>query len=343
MSSFQRRLDMLAFIPRQPRKITTRQLIAQLEQFGHDCINLRTIQRDLEGMEKLGLFGLEVDKRSKPFGWFINNNWKKLNLSLMDANTALAFSTLEQLSEALLPEQTIIDLQDYFDKAKNIIESEQTPLISQWRNSVAMITNPLPIKIPEIDKHTLKTLKSALFSKKQFSAKLKRYFKKYDTPVWKDYSHINPLGLIHSDGMPILLCTFGSLHKSYYTFPLTLIKDVKLETTSLNTPKGFDFAKVTESYQNNAKHKTDIVLKIHARKDCLFVIREAKLSDDQQIAECKNPNLLEITATVKDSPQLKAFLRGLGHGVEVIEPAHLRKYFKDMAEKLSAMYQDESF
>ncbi|MDG1734081.1 MAG: WYL domain-containing protein [Thalassotalea sp.] len=339
MSAFQRRLDLLDFIPRQPRKISTRQLLDLLSQNGHDHITIRSIQRDLEGMEKLGLFGLEVDKRSKPFGWYINNQWKKLNVSLMDANTALAFSTLEQQAQSLLPESTLQDLQAYFDKANTILSSEQTPLISQWKKSVAMITNPLPIITPTIDKETLSLIKHALFHKKQMSANLKRFFKTSKSQVWKDYKHINPLGLIHTDGMPILICTFGKLHQGYYTFPISSIKDVVIEDNDLCTPNNFDFEKVTAKYLNNPGKKQDIQLVIKIRKDSTFILRDAKLSHDQKVIECSNPDFVQISATVKDSAQLKAFLRGLGHGVEVIAPEKLRQYFKEIAQKLTNMYE----
>jgi len=89
-------------VPSAPRKVSSRQIFENLQNCGHHNIDMRTVQRDLVSLENIGLFGLDVDKRSKPYGWFINANFKKLNLSLMDGNTALAFKVLEQ-SGATLP------------------------------------------------------------------------------------------------------------------------------------------------------------------------------------------------------------------------------------------------
>ena len=72
MSAFQRKLDILQFVPSAPRKVSSRQIFENLRNCGHQHIDMRTIQRDLVNLETIGLFGLEVDKRSKPYGWFIS-------------------------------------------------------------------------------------------------------------------------------------------------------------------------------------------------------------------------------------------------------------------------------
>lgn len=166
MLSFQRRLDLLDHIPRYPNKISTRQLLDLLEANGHENLIIRKVQRDLEAIEALGMFGLEVDKRSKPYGWSINLNWKKLNISLIDANSALAFSTLKEVAGTLLPESTLDDLSAYFDKADVIINSEKSPLISHWKNSVALINSNNPVSLPLPDEEALSKIKQAIYFKK---------------------------------------------------------------------------------------------------------------------------------------------------------------------------------
>lgn len=46
-------------------------------------------------LENIGFFGLDVDKCFKFYGWFINVNFKKFNVSLMDGNIVLVFKVLE--------------------------------------------------------------------------------------------------------------------------------------------------------------------------------------------------------------------------------------------------------
>lgn len=331
MSVFQRRLDLLDFIPRYPRKVSSRHLLDLLEGNGHENLTMRTIQRDLEAIEKLGLFGLEVDKRSKPFGWSINLNWKKLNISLMDANSALAFATLNQVADTLLPDSTLTDLKPYFDKAQTIIANEQSPLISHWKNSVALISTPSPVIVPPTEPDVLKQIKQAIFHKKQISAELRRYLITNQKPIWKHYSQINPLGLIQKDNVTTLVCTIGSFHQKVYKLPLAYIKNVELKTQAVVEPEHFDFEHIKQSYHKTNSSNNVIKLEMFVKKTSYLVLSNGKLSDDQSLTETDDPEQLKLSATVSDSPQLRAFLRGLGNNIEVLAPNTLRSYFKDLA------------
>lgn len=59
----------------------------------------------------------------------------------MDANSAIAFSTLKKVANTLLPESTLIDLANYFEKAELVLASEKSLLISLWKKSVALINS----------------------------------------------------------------------------------------------------------------------------------------------------------------------------------------------------------
>jgi len=340
MTAFQRRLDILDYVPRYPKKVTTRRLLQLLEQNGHGHLLMRTVQRDLEAIEKLGVFGLEVDKRSKPYGWSINLNWKKLNISLMDANSALAFSTLKQVAENLLPESTLHDLSAYFDKAETILENEQTSLVSHWRKSVALITEQNPVTLPLPDKDALSQIKQALFHKQQISAELKRYLIANKPPIWKRYTKINPLGIIQRDNVTTLVCSIGSFHRKIYKFPIAFIKNISVEKQPVVKPQGYDFEQVKQSYFATNTSCEIITLQLIAKRDSYFVLSNGKLSENQSIEESERPDSVLITAQVADTPKLRAFLRGLGNSIEVVAPASVRNYFKALAQDLLLKYTD---
>lgn len=225
MSAFQRKLDILQFVPSAPRKVSSRQIFENLQNCGHHNIDMRTVQRDLVSLENIGLFGLDVDKRSKPYGWFINANFKKLNLSLMDGNTALAFKVLEQ-SGATLPNSTLKEMQPYFAKASQVLKQDSDSLLTNWLRSVADSQVSQPLIPPEIDAASFERLKSAIFFKKQISADIKRIFSGGNEMVWKHYDRVNPMGLVKQDGRQLFVCTFGSLHKRRYALPLQFIRNV---------------------------------------------------------------------------------------------------------------------
>lgn len=338
MSSFQRKLDLLDHIPRSPKKISTRQLLEYLEADGHENLIMRKVQRDLESLEQLGLFGLEVDKRSKPYGWSINLNWKKLNISLMDANSALAFSTLKEVANELLPDTTLDELGPYFDKAQTILNQEKSPLITHWKRSVALINDHQPISFPLPDKHALSKIKHAIYNKKQINADLKRYLVANQESIWKHYQHINPLGLILREKVMTLVCSFGSFHTKVYKFPIAFIKDVEVTNQPCNYPAGYKFSKVKDSYFATNSTSNEISLSLLIRKDSPFVLSNGTFSPDQVVEITDQPEIVNIKATVADTPKLKAFLRGMGNSIEVLEPLELREYFKELAQNMLLKY-----
>ena len=318
MSAFQRKLDILQFVPSAPRKVSSRQIFENLQNCGHHNIDMRTVQRDLVSLENIGLFGLDVDKRSKPYGWFINANFKKLNLSLMDGNTALAFKVLEQ-SGATLPNSTLKEMQPYFTK---VADSQ----VSQ------------PLIPPEIDAASFERLKSAIFFKKQISADIKRIFSGGNEMVWKHYDRVNPMGLVKQDGRQLFVCTFGSLHKRRYALPLQFIRNVTVTDEDCQQ----EFGELESVQTLSANNKEDIELKLLVKNNSLFLLHGYRLSNDQVITQSTQADKSLLTATVKDTNKLRAFLRGLGENIEVIAPQKLRQYFVELSERLYFAYQEKA-
>ncbi|WP_440876857.1 helix-turn-helix transcriptional regulator [Thalassotalea sp. PLHSN55] len=339
MSAFQRRLDLLDCIPKYPRKTSTTQVLCSLENHGHTELNIRTVQRDLEFLERLGVFGLEVDKRSKPHGWSVNLNWKKLNISLMDANTALAFATLEEIATTLLPESTLSDLSAYFEKAQTIITNEKSTLISHWKNSVALINRPSPVILPQPDNTALALIKKAIFHKKQINADLKRYLLANKEPVWKTYHKIQPLGLIQQDYVITLVCTLGTFHQRVYKFPVAFMKNVEILDREVIAPASYNFNYFKDNNFQLQEHSEPVKLSLFARKDSYFVMSNARFSENQKIEETDKIEYVKISASVHDTPKLRAFLRGFGPAIEVLTPISLREYFQEITKQYQQLYR----
>lgn len=333
MSAFQRKLDILQFVPTAPRKVSSRQIFENLQNCGHHHIDMRTIQRDLVNLENVGLFGLEVDKRSKPYGWYINANFKKLNLSLMDGNTALAFKVLEQ-SGATLPNSTLTEMQPYFDKATQILQQDSDSLLTNWLKSVADSQVSQPLIAPEIDASCFEKIKSAIFFKKQISADIKRVFSGGNETVWKHYDRVNPMGLVKQDGRQLFVCTFGTLHKRRYALPLQFIRNVTVTDDDCQQT----FGELENVQFLTATSKEEVQLKLLVKNNSLFLLHGYKLSEDQVINKSSHKDKSLLIATVKDTNKLRAFLRGLGDNIEIIAPQKLRDYFCELSKKLYNTY-----
>lgn len=64
-----RMLRILAFLPRAPRKVSSRAVLASLQAEGFD-VTLRTVERDLHRL-RLAL-PVELDDQHKPYGWSLS-------------------------------------------------------------------------------------------------------------------------------------------------------------------------------------------------------------------------------------------------------------------------------
>ena len=65
---------------------------------------------------------------------------------------------------------------------------------------------------------------------------------------------------------------------------------------------------------------------------------ETPLAADQQIDE--EGDSLIVRAVLADTPQFRWWLRGFGDGVEVLEPAELRREMSEVAARVVARYGD---
>jgi predicted DNA-binding transcriptional regulator YafY len=81
-----RHLLILQNLPEYPSKVTTRNLLDMLDREGIHA-TMRMVQRDLDSLSSMGIFGIDADKSSKPAGWYWLRNARKLQIPYMDINT----------------------------------------------------------------------------------------------------------------------------------------------------------------------------------------------------------------------------------------------------------------
>lgn len=117
----ERVMTMLQFLPRSPQKITTQDLYAKLIAEG-ETTSVRSIQRDLQHLYNAGNFGIELDQRSKPYGWSYNKTWRANALNSMSARTAIQFLLIKQVLEPQLADHLLEPLSNYFTAAESVLK-----------------------------------------------------------------------------------------------------------------------------------------------------------------------------------------------------------------------------
>jgi len=298
-----RQWTMLRHIPRHPRKITVSALHERLREQGYPTTE-RTIQRDLQELSGQ-LFGLAVDDRSRPHGWYWDRDAAQFDIPGMEPQTALAFKLAEHFAGPLMAPATLQALSPYFRRAENVLADTSGP-VRAWPDKVQAITRGQALIPPTVDPEVFEAVYDALFNDRQFQA---RYHRRHDGAV-KDYV-VNPLGVVFRDGVVYLVCTL-------YDYAAVL-------QLALHRPEGFDLGRYVDDGGLNFKlSDTPLALELLLAAETAFHLRETPLSHDQ-VMEDSADGRVRLTATVADTAQVRWWLLGLGDQVEVLSPPFLRQ------------------
>ncbi|WP_163931319.1 YafY family protein [Paraferrimonas sp. SM1919] len=329
-ANIQRQVAMLEHIPRHPKKVTANFLHDKLKERGFK-VGLRTVQRELKGIYELGLFGLVIDDRCKPFGWSIAACWRGLNLTLMDQHMALAFHTLKHSAKQLLPPASIKQLTPYFERADQVLANDPDNPWLYWACRVAQLPEPFPLIYDKPDNDHFETVQDAILEKRQLACKIQRIIK--GKPYWLEYNPINPEGIKISNGVAFLAFTVGNSNSKRYLQSMDQLRDIRLLDTAIIERDDFDIAKA-----GSEPRSPIIKVELNVHPSANFLLRNAKLSEDQT-AELQTCGRYKVTATVQDSTKFRAFLWENAPTVEVLAPTKLRDYFFKLSQKVSQQYQ----
>lgn len=327
--NIQRQIAMLSLIPRHPRRISANDITEKLQNRDFD-VGLRTVQRELKSMCDMGLFGLMLDNRNKPYGWSIAACWQGLNLTLMDQHMALAFHTLKHNAKQLLPPQSLKQLTPYFERADQVLGNDPDNPWLYWACRVAQLPEPFPFQFSEQDPKALEVIQDALLNKRQISCDIKRVIK--NKPYWIHYETLNPEGIKISNGVVLLAFTIGTFHTKRYAKPIDLLRNITLLETPAVIKDDFNIEQSGVATSNYI----DIELLFSASAN--FILRNAKLSDNQTVEQLKDGRYC-VKASVMDTPRLRELLWEMADNVEVIAPLKLRNYFMKLIDKVNNKYK----
>lgn len=320
---------MLGMIPRCPHKITTAQLRDKLDAHGYP-VHVRTIQRDLNELSLI--FGLLSDEL-KPQGWSWQPTGKAFDIPSLDPALALAFRLAETYLKPLVPPRL------YNTPAPGLAQGTLAGPGGQplqgWLDKVRVIPRGQPLLAPSIRDGVLETVCEALLQERCFQGR----YRVRDAEQEKDYGVIHPLGLVLRDTIVYLVCTiwdYGevrqlALHRFLTVEPLDSPRQV---------PEGFSLESYIRRGEFEYPEGEPVRLEALFEPGAAYHLREAPLSEDQQLTDTGGEQV-RLTATVKNTGQLRWWLLGFGDAVEVLAPAPLRRYLAETAAAMQARYQEK--
>jgi predicted DNA-binding transcriptional regulator YafY len=320
-----RLIAILQKIPRYPRKVGLSDIRSYLHASGFHVTD-RTIQRDL--IKLSGLFEIQSDERSRPFGWSFGKDARVL-LPNVNPHEALTMLMASKFLKNYIPPAVMEYLKPLQYEAKDIIEKTNINGMATWTNKVAHVPRGFQLHAANVEPGIIATVYSALLDEKKLGIDYKD----------KASQKINPLGLVVRDQIIYLICTFWSFEKPLQ-LALHRIKKALILDEKSSCPDSFSLKSFIKDGDLNYKKSNDALeVTVHFTHAAVKHLYETPLSLDQKI-EVISDTKVKVTAIVNDTKDFRWWLLGFGAQVEVIAPEFLREEFKKIAVKMNENYKN---
>ncbi|MBO9717875.1 MAG: WYL domain-containing protein [Pseudoxanthomonas sp.] len=326
-----RQWAMLQAIPRSPLKITTRELESRLLDDGFE-VSRRTIERDLQTLSMR--FPLQLDDRSRPFGWSWTKDASFEFMPKLTASQAVALLLARTHLKNLLPDALQKELQPAFETAERALSS------SGWRNwhrQTAVLPTGLSLLPPRIPSSVLSCASSALARNRVIRADYRAKGSRNSREML-----IHPLGLLARGPVLYLVCTLFD-YEDVRQLALHRISNSVETGEPARLPKDFDFRRYASEVASRLLPKGPIHLVARFDGPAAEHLGETPISGNQTWQELPDGRI-EIAASMEDDETLRWWLMSFGSQVEVMEPVTLRAWMRDEITISSNRYKpsDES-
>lgn len=320
-----RHLSILELVPIAPSSISIHQLQQKLLERGFD-IPTRMLQRDLHSLFEQGCFGLEKDTRSKPYGWYINAQWRGGNAKVMSSEMAEHYLLLEQL----LPQSVPSDV-----KQSVHIKAEQA--LKRFNGHVPdwLATLPKPSLKVNIDAQLVAQIEHAIKHKRAVSAELYRVL--YDEAHWLKFAELSFYNLVEQGGVLMAQFMMGTLHDKCYQMPVYRIRNIHTLQKTRREPSIGQLKSLRSAINKGMLQEgIELIIKVpkHSAVNQEF-IELGELTDKQHIDE----KSVLVTYQTIDTEQLTDELFKFSHWLEVIKPEKLRQRIVSKLQAAANIYK----
>jgi len=299
---------MLRLIPRHPRRIDTGRIRDELERQGYD-ITLRSIQRDLN---KLSAVLPLCSDQSKPQGWWWQADADLLEIPGLDPQAALVFKMAEQHLKQVLPASTLDSLRPWFRAANGVLDALPDG-VGGWVDKVRILPSGPPLIPPSINPDVQSAIYQGLFENRRMALS----YKPRGAVAAKAYE-INPMAVVQRGHLIYIVCTIRD-----YSNPMLMLMHRIESATVLDQqatcPVGFNVDAYIAEGELGYRLGPPIKLVADFDPKAAQVFYETPIAADQQLLEGTDGKI-RLMATVPDTWQLRAWLRGFGGSISVIEP-----------------------
>lgn len=315
-NAINRRLRILQLLPhKKDGMITVPRIIEILREDGIDA-ETRAVQRD---MDELSCdFPINCDDTEKPYRWFWDAD-EVLAIPAMGQFTALTFQLAEEMLKPLLPKQSFEYLKPNFSTAKHVLHGADKRKAMSWLKKIRVVPRALRQISAPIKDGVYDTVTQALYDDVQLEISYMAASNKTGKPK---IHCINPYALLHRNTITELIGNIDGTSK-IIRLMLHRIKAASTLDTKSKKSLTFDLDKFIDSELAQPFSGKEIRLKAWIHKYGKAHVIETPLSKDQTIDDLDDGGII-VTATVRETVELKWWILGLGERIKVLEPSILR-------------------
>lgn len=296
-------IELLRRIPRN-QKVTAENLHEQLSQAGI-VRELRTIQRQLKALSEY--FEIELDDRSRPYGYKWKEKAKGLALPVLSEQESLLLTLAEQHLRNLLPASLMKSMGSFFSQARySLGPNTNAHQAREWLSKVKVVSTNQPLLPAKIKPGVFEEVSNALYGNRWLSLEYR------NASGAKSNIEVMPLGLAQQGPRLYLVCRYKG-YDNERSLALNRILSASPSALTFERPKEFDLQKYDADGRFGFGEGKRIRLTFRITKSAGQHLLESPLSVDQQVSEVDGE--YEISATVVDTEQLDWWLRGFGERV----------------------------
>ncbi|MFZ7311395.1 helix-turn-helix transcriptional regulator [Comamonas jiangduensis] len=301
-------LEVLRRIPRK-RSISANELREQITALGIER-DIRSIQRLLESLSD-HFSDIEVDTRSKPYGYKWKDHARGLALAQMTPQESLVLHLAQEHLQNLLPAPLMRSMKDFFEQAKRNLDSHpHSQREREWSKKIRVVASTQPLLAPKIKQQVLEAISEALYHNQYLNL---------DYSNAKDRrrkAQVMPLGLAQQGQRLYLVCRFEGFDNER-SLAVHRIHSAHASSQVFYYPEGFDLKRYDDDGRFGFGEGHLVRLSFQIDYEAGRHLLETPLSKDQQTLLINDTTLL-VNATVVDSGMLDAWLRSFGNNVSQI-------------------------
>lgn len=315
-NAINRRLRILQLLPhKKDGMITVPRIIELLREDSIDA-ETRAVQRD---MDELSCdFPINCDDKEKPFRWYWDAN-EVLAIPAMGQFTALTFQLAEEMLMPLLPKQSIEYLKPNFSTARHVLHDVDKRKAHNWLKKIRVVPRSLRQISAPIKDGIYDTVTQALYDDAQLEVTYMAASNKTGNPK---IHRINPYALLHRNSTTELICNLDGTDK-ILRLMLHRIQAANSIKTRSKKSLTFDLDTFIDSELAQPFSGKEIIFKAWIHKYGKTHVIETPLCKDQIIEDTDDDGVI-VTATIRETVELKWWILGLGERIKVLEPTNLR-------------------